>query len=47
MPSGGEAETWRTVASVGLEEDGLAHAGDATEAQLGIEKRLTDEVRSI
>ena len=47
VPPGGEAETWREVASVWLEESGLASAGDATEAQIGIEKRLTDEVRSI
>ena len=47
VPPGGEAETWRKVASVWLEESGLASAGDATEAQIGIEKRLTDEVRSI
>ena len=47
VPPGGEAETWRKVASVWLKESGLASAGDATEAQIGIEKRLTDEVRSI
>ncbi len=47
MPPGGEAETWREVASVWLEESGLDSAGDATEAQIGIDKRLTDEVRTI
>ena len=47
VPPGGEAGTWRKVASVGLEKNGLAHAGDATEAQIGIEKGLTDKVRSI
>ena len=47
VPPGGEAETWRKVARVWLEESGLASAGDATEAQIGIEKGLADEVRSI
>ena len=47
VPPGGEAETWREVAGVWLQEGGLASAGDATEAQIGIEKRLTDEVRTI
>ena len=47
VPPGGEAETWRKVASVWLEESGLASAGDATETQIGIEKRLTNKVRSI
>ncbi len=47
MPPGGEAETWREVAGVGLQERGLAGAGDATEAQIGIYKGLVDKVRSI
>ena len=47
VPPGGEAETWREVAGVGLQERGLAGAGDATEAQIGIYKGLADKVRSI
>jgi hypothetical protein len=47
VPPGGEAETWCEVASMRLQEGGLARTGDETQAQIGVNKRLTDEVRSI
>jgi hypothetical protein len=43
VPPGGKAETWCEVAGVRLQEGGL----DATQAQLRVDKGLTDEVRSV
>jgi hypothetical protein len=47
VPPGGEAETWCEVAGVRLQEGGLTHTGDSTQAQLRVYKGLTDEVRSV
>ncbi len=45
--AGGEAETWCEVAGVRLQEGGLTHTGDSTQAQLRFYKGLTDEVRFV
>ncbi len=47
VPPGGKVETWFEVAGVRLQEGGLTHTGDATQAQLRVDKGLTDEVRSV
>ena len=47
VPPGGEAKTWGEVAGMGLQEGGLARAGDPAQAQLGIDEGPTYEVRSI
>ncbi len=47
VPPGGKAETWGEVAGVRLQEGGLTHTGDATQAQLRVDKGLTNKVRSV
>ncbi len=47
VPPGGKAKTWCEVAGVRLQEGGLTHTGDSTQAQLRVDNGLTDEVRSV
>ncbi len=39
--------TWGQVASVGLKKRRLPVAGDAAQAQLGIDEHLSDEIRTV
>ncbi len=47
VPTWGQALTRCQVASVGLQKCWLAVTGDAAQAQFGIKKDLTDEVRAV
>jgi hypothetical protein len=47
VPTGGQALTRCQVAGVGLQKCWLAVTGDAAQAQIGIKKNLTDEVRAV